>query len=176
MLFDLSVPHGTMIVDIGAGTTDIAVITMGGIAQSLSFKTGSFDFDDLIVKSVRREFNILIGNLTAEKIKKQVGTVVGRPVEVAMTAKGREIFSGLPQSFEITSNDVLKAVTDTALSICSAIKSVIETTDPDLVADVMNDGIYLTGGGSLINGMSDFISEYIGTKVHMVNDPMHSVV
>ena len=173
---DFSVPHGTMIVDIGAGTTDIAVITMGGIAQSQSFKTGSFDFDDVIIKSVRREFNILIGALTAEKIKKQVGTVVQRPVEVAMTAKGRDIFSGLPQSFEITSNDVLKAVSDTALSICSAIKSVIETTDPDLVADVMNDGIYLTGGGSLINGMAEFISEYVGTKVHMVNDPAHSVV
>lgn len=173
---DFSKPRGYLIVDIGAGTTDIAVITMGGIANCESFKIASFDFDDQIMKYIRKEYNIEIGKLMAESIKKQIGTVVERPVEIAMVAKGRNVFTGLPESFEITSTEIYDSIKEIANSICNAIRTVLLKTDPDLVSDINSNGIYLTGGGSLINGMDKLISEYTGTAVHMLEDPTHSVV
>lgn len=173
---DFSKPHGYLIVDIGAGTTDIAVVSMGGIATCESFKTASFDFDAQIMKYIRKEYNIEIGNLMAESIKKQIGTVVPRPVEIAMVAKGRNVFTGLPESFEITSTEIYEAIKETADAICNSIRLVLSKTDPDLVADINNDGLYLAGGGSLIHGMDKLISEYTGTVVHSLEDPTHSVV
>ncbi len=173
---DFSKPHGYLVVDIGAGTTDIAVISMGGISACESFKTASFDFDAQIMRYIRKEYNIEIGNLMAESIKKQIGTVVPRPVEIAMVAKGRNVFTGLPESFEITSTEVYEAIKETADSICNCIRLVLSKTDPDLVADINADGLYLTGGGSLIHGMDKLISEYTGTAVHTLEDPTHSVV
>ncbi len=173
---DFSKPHGYMIVDIGAGTTDIAVISMGGIASCESFKVASFDFDTQIMRYIRKEYNIEIGHLMAESIKKQIGTVVSRPIEIAMVAKGRNVFTGLPESFEITSGEIYDAIKETADSICNSIRQVLLKTDPELVADIKSDGIYLTGGGSLINGMDKLVSDYTGTAVHTLEDPTHSVV
>ncbi len=173
---DFSSPHGTLVVDIGAGTTDVAVISMGAIATCNSFKTASFDIDAQIIRYVRKEFNIEIGNLTAEAIKMKVGTAVPRPVEIAVIAKGRNVFNGLPESFEITSGEVYEAINDTLNTICEAIREVLNRTDPDLVADIMEDGMYLAGGGSLLSGMAQKIEEYLGVKVHHLEDPAHSVV
>ncbi len=173
---DFSKPHGYFIVDIGAGTTDIAVVSMGGIAVCESFKTASFDFDTQIIRYVRKEYNIEIGNLMAESIKKQIGTVVPRPIEIAMVAKGRNVFTGLPESFEITSSEVYEAIKETADTICNSIRTVFSKTDPDLVSDIKKDGLYLAGGGSLLNGMDKLISEFTGIAVHMIDDPTHSVV
>ena len=173
---DFSVPHGTLIVDIGAGTTDIAVVSMGGIAACDSFKTASLDFDAQIIRYVRKEYNIEIGPLTAEEIKIKIGTAVRRDIEVAMVAKGRNVFTGLPESFEISSNEVYEAISDTVDTICNAIREVLNKTDPDLVADITTDGLYLTGGGSQLFGLADKISNYIGVKVTMLEDPKYSVV
>ena len=173
---DFSKPHGTLVVDIGAGTSDIAVVSMGSIAVCDSFKTASNDFDLQIAKYVRKEFNIEIGPLMAENIKKKIGTVIERPVEVAMVAKGRNVFTGLPESFEITSSEVYEAIKEPVTSICKAIKSVLMRTEPDLVADINEEGLYLSGGGSLINGMTKLISEYIGIEVHLIDNPQHGVV
>ncbi len=173
---DFSTPHGTLIVDIGAGTTDVAVISLGGIAACDSFKIASFEMDAQIIRYVRREYNIEIGPLTAEAIKIKVGSAIKRDIEVAMVAKGRNVFSGLPESFEITSGEVYDAINETLKAICNAIREVINKTDPDLVADIMADGMYLTGGGSLLSGFSDRISNYLGIKVHQMDDPTHSVV
>lgn len=173
---DFSKPHGYLVVDIGAGTTDIAVISMGGIATCDSSKIASYDFDAQIIKYIRKEYNIEIGPLMAESIKKQIGTVVERPIEVAIVAKGRNIFTGLPESFEITSSEIFEAVKETADSICNAIRQVLTKTDPELVADIKADGLYLTGGGALINGMDKLIADYTGTAVHLLEDPTHSVV
>lgn len=173
---DFNEPKGEMIVDIGAGTTDIASISLGGIVKCDSFKVASNDFDDVIIKYVRREYNIEIGPLTAELIKKQVGTVVQRPVEIAMTVKGKNLRTGLPDSFEITSGQVYENLFDTALNICNAVRKVMEQTDPDIVSDIMETGIHLTGGGSLINGMDKFMEQFIGTKVIQVSDPSHSAI
>lgn len=173
---DFSVPHGTLVVDIGAGTTDVAVISMGGIAACESVKTASFDIDAQIIRYVRKEFNIEIGQLTAEEIKIKVGSAVPRNIEIAMMAKGRNVFSGLPESFEITSGEVYDAIRDTLDTICNSIRLVLNKTNPDLVADIMNDGLYLAGGGSKLNGFAEKIENYLGIKVHQLEDPAHSVV
>ncbi len=173
---DFSTPHGTLIVDIGAGTTDIAVISLGGIAACDSFKTASLDFDAQIMRYVRREYNIEIGPLTAESIKIKIGTAIKRDIEVAMVAKGRNVFTGLPESFEISSSEVYNAIIDSVNSICDAIRQVLNNTDPDLVADITGDGLYLTGGGSQLFGLDQKISEYLGVEVHTLPDPAYSVV
>lgn len=173
---DFSVPKGTLVVDIGAGTTDIAVISLGGIAVCDSFKTASSDFDMQIIRYVRKEYNIEIGPLTAEMIKIRVGSAVKRDIEIAIVAKGRNVFSGLPESFEISSGEVYEAISETVDTVCNAIRQVLNRTDPDLVADITADGLYLTGGGAQLNGMAQKISEYIGVEVHLLEDPAHSVV
>ena len=173
---DFSKPHGYMIIDIGAGTTDIAVVSMGGISVCESFKVASYDFDMQIMKYIRKEYNIEIGNLMAESIKKQIGTVIERPVEIAMIGKGRNVFTGLPESFEITSTEVYEAIKETSDSICNSIRTVLSKTDPDLVSDIKADGLYLAGGGSLINGMDKLISDYTGIPVNAIDDPTHAVV
>ncbi len=173
---NFSEPRGSLIIDMGAGTTDIATISLGGIAQCDSFKVAGNTFDELIIKYIRKEYGVEIGPLTAENLKKQLSTAVMRPIEIAAPAKGRNIFTGLPQVIEVTSSEIHKVIIEAALSICNAIRKVLEKTDPDIVADVMHDGIYLTGGSSLMNGMPELIEEYFGTKVHIDSDPTHSVV
>lgn len=173
---DFSKPKGSLIVDIGAGTTDIAVISMGGIAVCESFKTASFDFDAQIIRYIRKEYNIEIGPLTAEMIKIKVGSAVKRDIEIAIVAKGRNVFSGLPESFEISTGEVYTAIIETVDAICNAIRQVINKTDPDLVADIIADGMFLTGGGSKLSGLDQKLSEYLGIKVHSLEDPSHSVV
>lgn len=173
---DFSVPHGSLIVDIGAGTTDIAVVSMGAIAACESYKVASLDFDAQIIKYVRKEYNIEIGPLTAEMIKIKIGSAVKRNVEIAYRAKGRNVFTGIPESFEITSDEVHDAIIDTIDMICEAVRTVLQSTDPDLVADIINDGMYLTGGGSEIFGLDKYISQYFGIDVKKLDDPTHSVV
>ena len=173
---DFSEAHGTLIVDIGAGTTDISVISMGGIAECDSLKTASLDFDAQIIRYVRKEYNIEIGPLTAEAIKIKIGTAVKRDIEVAMLAKGRNVFTGLPESFEISSGEVYEAISDTVDMICNGIRLVLNKTNPDLVADIINDGMYLTGGGSELSGLADKISNFLNIKVHTLENPAYSVV
>lgn len=173
---DFSAPHGTLIVDIGAGTTDIAVISMGGIVASDSLKTASLDFDSQIIKYIRKEYNIEVGPLTAEAIKIKIGTATRREIEVAMVAKGRNVFNGLPESFEISSGEIYEALSEAVDSVCNGIRQVLNKTDPDLVSDIMEDGLYLTGGGSLLSGMKEKISEYLGVKVIPLDEPSYSVV
>ncbi|MDR1892319.1 MAG: rod shape-determining protein [Oscillospiraceae bacterium] len=172
---DFSKPHGTIIVDIGAGTTDVAVLSLGGLAQCESIRIGGGDFDEAIIRYVRKEYNILIGNKTAEDIKKQIGCVTQRPIEIAMKAKGRNLFTGLPQIFEITTNEVCAAVTDVSYGICNGIQGVMENTPPELVGDIAGDGMILTGGGSLIHGMNELLTRYTGIKANVVDDPFTCV-
>ncbi|MDD4699709.1 MAG: rod shape-determining protein [Oscillospiraceae bacterium] len=172
---DFNIARGSMIIDIGAGTTDVATISMGGLAECTTARMASFDFDEAIIKYIKKVHNILIGKQTAENIKIQIGSVVPRQVEIAMQAKGRNIFTGLPEIFEITATDIFEAVKDTADTICLSIKSVIENTSPDLISDIMTDGIHLTGGGASIYGMEELLSEYLGVSVKLSQDPIHSV-
>lgn len=173
---DFDTPRGNLIVDIGAGVTDIAVLSLGGIVSCDSFKTASYDFDDIIINYVRRNRNVAIGKLTAENIKIQIGSVSSRPVEVTAIAKGRNLFSGLPEAFEISSGEIYKKLNSCALMICNAIRKVLERTEPDLVADIKQNGLHLVGGGSKIFGMAELIAEYIGVEVITYDDPEYSLV
>ena len=176
MNIDFSKPHGSMVVDFGAGCTDIATISMGGIVECESFKTASRDIDELIIKYVKKEHNILIGPLTAENIKIQLGSAYKRPLEVSMVGKGRNLLTGLPQSFEISSDEVYEATYDALHAICNEVRVVLERTPPDIVGDIKQDGVFLTGGGAQISGFDRLLSEYIGTEVTLTSDPTHSVV
>ncbi|MBE6728853.1 MAG: rod shape-determining protein [Ruminococcaceae bacterium] len=167
---------GNLIVDIGAGTTDIAVLSLGGIVSCDSFKTASYDFDDIIMNYVRRKRNIAIGKLTAENIKKQIGSVSERPVEVTAIAKGRNRFSGLPEAFEINSGEIYKKLNECALIICNAIRKVLEVTEPDLLSDIKQKGLHLVGGGSKIFGMAELISSFTGLDVITYDEPEYSLV
>ncbi len=173
---DYEEPNGHLIVDVGAGTTDIAVLSLGGIVTCDSYKTASLDFDEQIINFVRRKRNIALGALSAEHIKQQVGSVYQRPVSLTAIAKGRHLYTGLPVSFEITSDEIYGVIHETALNIANAIRKVIERTEPDLVADIKEHGLYLVGGGSKIYGMDTLLAEYLGLKVHTVPDPEYAVV
>ncbi len=175
MGIDFSDAGGKLVVDIGAGVTDVAALSAGGIVQCDSAPIGSLDFDEAIIRYVRKEFNILIGELTAEDIKKQIGSVIGRKEQVIIKAKGRNLFTGLPQLFEISSDDVYTAMHETVVSMCNVIKSVIEKTSPDAVADIMSQKIYVCGGGALINGMEEMLSEYLSSEVKVHRDARHCV-
>ncbi|MGN1081308.1 MAG: rod shape-determining protein [Acutalibacteraceae bacterium] len=173
---DFSTPRGTVAVDVGAGTTDAAVLSLGSLVQCTSAKIAGNDFDDAIVRYVRKKYNIIIGEVTARQIKEKIGCVKERNVEIGMTVKGNHIYSGLPKSFEITANDVCEAVDDVYLGIVKAVREVLEKTPPELVADAAGDGIYLTGGGALIHGFKDRLSEDLATKINLVADPINTVV
>ena len=149
---------------------------MGGIAACESFKTASGDLDAQIARYVRREYNIEIGPLTAEMIKMKVGTAIKRDVEIAVVAKGRNVFTGLPESFEISSAEVYDAMEESLDAICNAIRQVINRTDPDLVSDITEDGMILTGGGALLYGLPQKLEQYLGIPVKLLEDPTHSVV
>ncbi|MBQ5810794.1 MAG: rod shape-determining protein [Clostridia bacterium] len=168
--------RGCMVIDIGAGITDIAVLSMGGLVEHISENTASNDFDDAIMKYVQRERHILIGLQTARNIKTQIGSALHRNVEVAATAKGQNLFSGLPHTFEITTNEVHNALKPCLDAICRAVRKVTEKTPPDVLADVMADGIHLTGGGSLLYGMDTLLSEFTGIPVKRAENPGQTAV
>lgn len=172
---DFAKPCGSIVVDIGAGSTDIAVLSMGGIAQYESLRIASSDFDEAIIRYIRKEHNVLVGRQTAENIKKQIGCVIRRPLEITMKAKGRNLFTGLPQVFEITANEICDAVSEVSQGICAAVQSVIEKTPPELVGDIARDGLTLTGGGSLIHGMAELMGKSIGIEAAVAEEPMSCV-
>ncbi len=156
---DLSAPEGHMVVDIGGGTTDIAVLTMDAVAVSMSMTVAGDAFDDAIIRYVRRKHNILIGSVTAEEIKIAIGCVHPRPDDIGMLVKGRDLKTGLPKEFTIQSSETMEALKRPAKQITDEIFAVLEQTAPELVADIAQNGIVLTGGGSLIYGMEQLITE-----------------
>lgn len=173
---DFSTPKGVTIVDIGKGTTDIAVLSMGGLSRCESIKVAGEDFDTAIARYVRREHNIDIGILTAEKIKKSIGCVMPRPLDVGLYMNGLSAFSGLPESFEITTEEVYSVMLPIAEDIVKAIRGVFDKTSPEMVADTARDGLYLIGGGSLTYGMAEYISQSLKVKVITPEDPTECVI
>ncbi len=167
---DISKPNGNMIVDIGGGTVNIATVSMGAIAKNDTLRLGSIDFDDAIIKCLRYEKNVLIGGQTAERIKRVIGGAIKRDFDITMRAKGRNIFTGLPQVFEVSASEVYNAISDLVLQICKACQNVLESTDPDIVADISKNGIYLLGGGAKLYGMDKKLEEYLCVKVNLVED------
>ena len=172
---DLSGPNGFMVVDIGGGTTDIAVLSLNDIAASSSIKIAGDAFDETIITYLRRRHGLLIGANTAEEIKITIGSVVERAEELSMMAKGRDLKTGLPKEVLVTSSELLESLRRPARFIVEEVLSVLELSSPELVADVAKNGIILTGGGSLIYGMDKLIQERTEINV-MVADNAESCV
>jgi rod shape-determining protein MreB len=167
--------RGCMIVDIGGGTTDVAVISLGGIVVKKTIKVAGDKMDEAISRYIRKTYNLLIGDQTAEKVKISIGTVIPLEEEESMEIKGRDLFTGLPKSVFITSKDVMEALWESVSEIVDAVKNVLELTPPELAADIIEDGITLTGGGALLRGLDVIITKATGIKTNIPPDPISCV-
>lgn len=172
---DISKACGNMIVDIGGGTSDIAVISLGGTVVSTSLKLAGDDFDDAIVRYMRKKHNLLIGERTAEEIKITIGCAYPRPETTTMDVKGRNLMTGLPKTMTVTSDEMLEALHDPAMQIVDAIHGVLERTPPELASDIYERGIVMTGGGSLLSGLDELIEEKTGINTMLAESPMTAV-
>jgi rod shape-determining protein MreB len=167
---------GSMVVDIGGGTTEVGVISLGGMVYSGSVRVGGDKFDEAIINYIRRNYGMLIGETTAESIKKQIGSAFPGSEVREMEVKGRNLAEGIPRSFTISSNEILEALTDPLNSIVSAIKSALEQTPPELGADIAEKGMVLTGGGALLRDLDRLLMEETGLPVIVAEDPLTCVV
>lgn len=172
---DISRPCGNMIVDIGGGTADIAVISLGGTVVSTSIKIAGDDFDEALVRYMRKKHNLLIGERTAEDIKIKVGTCYPRAEVDRMSVRGRNLVTGLPKSVEVTSEDCEEALRESTMQIVEAVHSVLEKTPPELAADIADRGIVLTGGGALLRGLEELLEEKTGINTMTAEDAMKCV-
>jgi len=172
---DVSGPTGRMVVDIGGGTTDIAVISLGGIVVSESIKVAGDKMDESIMRYVRRKYNMLIGERTAEHIKMTVGAVYSHKTPKTMKVKGRDLYEGLPKEIIISSTEMLEALVEPITAILDGVCSVIEKTPPELVGDIIQHGIVMTGGGSLIYGFDKLITDVTNIKTRVADDPVSCV-
>ncbi len=172
---DISRPNGCMILDIGGGTTDIAVISLNGIVCKTSLKIAGNKFDNSLVKYIRNKYSVLIGEKTAERLKKEIACVWNPQPDSAMEVKGRNLITGLPQKITITATETCEALIEPVSMIVQAIQSVVERTPPELVADISENGIVLTGGGSLLKGLSEFITAELRMKARVAEDPTNCV-
>jgi rod shape-determining protein MreB len=168
-------PKGSMVLDIGGGTSEVAVISLNGIVYSASVRVGGDKFDDAITNYVRRNYGILIGEATAEKIKHEIGTAYPGKDLLEIEVKGRNLSEGIPRSFSLNSNEILEALQEPLHGIVSAVKTALEQTPPELGADVAERGIVLTGGGSLLRDLDRLIMEETGLPVVMADDPLTCV-
>lgn len=172
---DISKPCGSMIVDIGGGTTDIAVISLGGSVVKKSLKIAGDNFDDMIITYMKKKYSMLIGERTAEEIKINVGSVYKRDVPAEIEIRGRNLVSGLPKNIVVSSEEVREALEEPVANIIEGIKAVLEVTPPELAADIADRGIVLTGGGSLIYGLDKLITEQTGINAVIADDAMSCV-
>ena len=173
---DIAEPTGNIIVDIGGGTTEVAVISLGGIVVSSSIRVAGDELDENIINYVKREFNLAIGQTTAEEIKKTIGCAMPLMTEVSFTVKGRDLGSGLPKSITINSNDVLQAMAETIDEIIDSVKQTLEKTPPELASDIGEKGITITGGGALIQNIDKLLAVRTGMPVNIADQPLNSVV
>ena len=168
---DISKPGGIMVMDIGGGTTDIALIALGGIVASTSIKVAGDKFDEAIIKYMRKKHKLYVGERTAEELKKAIGTAYTRSKEVTMQCSGRDLVTGLPREVTMTSNDMLEALDEPLQQICEAAHSVLEKTPPELASDISDSGIILTGGGALLWGIDKRVKQRTGIKVTIAEEP-----
>ena len=173
---DITKPNGSMVVDIGGGTTDIAVISLGGIVVRSSIKVAGDSFDDAIIKYVRNKYKIMIGEKTAEELKVTVGSALKDSRNLTTTMKGRNLITGLPDEISITSNEINEALKESVSLIVDSVKSVLEKTPPELASDIIERGILMTGGGSLLFGLDKLIEIETGVNVEVANNSVEAVV
>ena len=168
-------PSGNMVVDIGGGTTDVAVISLGGVVVSQSIRVAGNKLDEAIIRHIRRIYNLMIGERTAEEIKIKIGSAYRLDQELAMEIRGRDLINGLPKTVKITSEEVREALSEPVQAIVEAVKNVLERTPPELAADIIDRGVILTGGGALLRGLDTLLGEITGIPVIVAEDPMSCV-
>ena len=169
-------PVGSMVIDIGGGTTEIAVISLSGIVTDTSIRTGGDEMDEVIVQYMRRNYNLLIGERTAEQIKCQIGSAVPLKEELKMIAKGRDLIAGIPKAVEISSVEIRESLAEPVSAIVEAVKLSLEKTPPELAADIRDRGIILTGGGALLKGLAVRLRDETSLPVNLAEDPLTCVV
>ncbi|GHV18721.1 rod shape-determining protein [Clostridia bacterium] len=172
----ISEPTGSMVVDIGGGTADVAVMSLGGIVTAKSLRVAGDKCDDAIVQYIRRRHNIITGERTAEMVKVNIGSAFALEQEVSLEINGRDLITGLPATKEITSIEIREALLEPAMAIVDCIKQTLEATPPELAADIMDRGIMLTGGGALIQGLDRLIEQEVKIPVHIAQNPLDCVV
>ena len=172
---DISKPCGNMVVDSGGGTTDIAVISLGGSVVSTSLKVAGDKFDEYIVKYIKKKHNIMIGERTAEDLKINIGCVFPKIQDIDMEVRGRDLVTGLPKTLKVHSSEMLEALIEPAMMIVDSVHSVLEKTPPELAADISDRGIYMTGGGCLIDGLDKLLQEKTGINVMIAQDTVSCV-
>lgn len=172
---DIAQPRGNMVLDIGGGTTDIAIISLGGAVLSESIKIAGDKFDDSIVRYMRKKHNLLIGERTAEEMKMAIGSSYPRKEQVFLDVKGRNLISGLPQSIVVGSNEMIEALEEPLQMILESVRTLFEKTPPELASDIAENGICLTGGGALLYGMDRFVAEHTKVPCYVAEDPISCV-
>lgn len=172
----VSEPNGNMVVDIGGGTSEVAVISLGDIVTSRSVRVAGNKFDEAIIAYVKKKYNLLIGERTAENVKIQIGSAAPYENEGSMEIKGRNLIDGLPKNIEITAEEVREALNDSLQMIIDAIKATLESTPPELAGDIVGNGIMLTGGGALLRGMDQLVLDKTGMSVKIAENPLDCVV
>ena len=165
-----------MVIDIGGGSTDIAILSLDEIIASKSIKIAGNKFDDDIVRFIKKKYNLLIGDRTAEKIKKELATAIKSSNPEVMAIKGRDLETGIPNTVDVDANEIYDAIEDSLYQIVNSTKEVLEKCPPELSADILDNGIVMTGGGSLIHNFIDLMEKEIGIKVYLSNNPLDSVV
>src|SRR5919206_688142 len=168
-------PTGNMVVDIGGGTTEVAVISLGGIVTSSSLRVGGDELDEAVIQYVKKEYSLLLGERTAEAIKVAVGSVFPTPEEMIAEIKGRDLVSGLPKTIHITAEEVRKAIEEPVNAIVDAVKNTLDRCPPELAADIMDKGIVLTGGGALLKGIDERLKHETGMPIHVADNPLSCV-
>jgi rod shape-determining protein MreB and related proteins len=171
----VSEAHGSMVIDVGGGTTEVGVMSLGGMVYKGSVRVGGDKFDEAISNYIRRNYGMLIGEQTAENIKKTIGSAFPGSAVLEMEVKGRNLAEGIPRSFTITSNEVLEALTDPLNQIVTAVKAALEQTPPELASDIAERGMMLTGGGALLRDLDRLLLEETGLPIHIAEDPLTCV-
>ena len=169
-------PVGSMVIDIGGGTTEIAVISLGGIVNDISIRVAGDEMDETILQFMRRNFNLLIGERTAEEVKRTIGTATPLDKELTMVVKGRDLVAGIPKAIEINSVEIREALSEPVNAIVDAVKLTLEKTPPELSADIRDRGIILTGGGALLKGLDVLLREETSLPINLADDPLTCVV
>jgi rod shape-determining protein MreB len=172
----VSEPIGSMVVDIGGGTTEVAVIALGGIVTARSIRVAGDEMDEAIIQYARKAYNLLIGERTAEEIKIRIGSAYPQKEEQTIDMRGRDLVSGLPRTVKMTSTEIREAMAEPIATIVEAVKMTLERTPPELAADIVDRGIIMAGGGSLLRGLDRLLSEETGMPVMLTEDPLSSVV
>ena len=169
-------PTGNMVVDIGGGTTEVAVISLGGIVSSLSVRVAGDELDEAVANYIRKEYSLAIGDRTAEEIKVQMGSAWPLAEEFSAEVRGRDLITGLPRSIDLTTELVRDAIADPVAAIVDAVKTTLDRTPPELAADIMHSGITVTGGGALLMGLDRRLASETGMPINIARDPLYSVV